>query len=110
MNPARKTIEVTLDDIWFGEPKSAANCPIARSLKRQFPKACVSVFYDYAHIGSHYARMPKAASKFVLSYDTSMLRRFKRPFTFSLEFIEQRVPVDFIEDNYYNSVMEEQAR
>jgi len=36
-------IYVTKSDIAHGRPCSACKCPLARSLKRRFPRSCVTV-------------------------------------------------------------------
>lgn len=105
----RKTITVTREDIWNGKPKDAHGCAIAVSLRRQFPGRLITVYNTRVEVGRYAALMPEKGVDFTFWFDAhKWLRYFARPFTFSLEF-HDTCPhrVDFCEDRYYNSELEE---
>lgn len=75
-------IYVTKDDIAQGQPCNSGKCPIARSLRRRFPKAFVSVGPKGCMLGETLLELPKAAQRFVNRFDSNPASA--RPFYFSL--------------------------
>jgi hypothetical protein len=96
MNPiARKTIEVTRDDIRNGIPYNSFNCPIARAVQRQFPNHPTRVFVTYMTLGGLRGELPEEAIDFIGRFDNKLFkweRWLMRPFTFSVEF--EATPID----------------
>lgn len=90
-------IEVTADNIAFGERASCKRCPVAFAIQRVLKRTCVvEVHADCAWL-RHLCQtaqtgvdLPDEAIDFIEAFDT---RRIVKPFAFAL-----RIPVEFLRE------------
>jgi len=74
-------IYVTKDDIKKGESCHAGKCPIARSLKRRFPKTFVSVGPWGMMLRDAILELPMSVRHFIRKFDS---QQKVNPFSFKL--------------------------
>lgn len=75
-------ITVTAKHIKNGKPKKVSVCPIALSLKEQFPNKRICVEGYVIHIGNLSFSVSERARKFILKFDQKLP---VKPFTFNLK-------------------------
>ena len=77
-----KTIKVTQEDIDKATPASCCYCPIARALRRAFPRRRVAVGPIFITVGRERAYPPVKACEFITAFDSG---RTVKPFSFKLD-------------------------
>ena len=75
-------IEVTQQDIFDGRPNNGFACPIAFAVRRAVGGRALVNDKEVTAAGE-YAKMPQAASNFVIEFDCGLM---VSPFSFELEF------------------------
>lgn len=79
-------------DIWFGEQKSADDCPIARAVKRATGRhdVCVKPNCIYFFRANKYVTIPYEVTDFIYNFDWG---RNVKPFSFELKLNPAQVEV-----------------
>lgn len=62
-------INVTARDIKFGIAVHGSRCPIARAIRRHFPKTDIAVSQTRFWVGSTPHHLPEAATRFIRDFD-----------------------------------------
>lgn len=76
-------IYVTKNDIAHGIPRNSGQCPIARSMRRRFPRRFITVGPCVAMVGFRMAVLPTVARSFIFRFDLRPTRQ--KPIVFTLD-------------------------
>jgi len=65
-------IHISEEDIQKGLAKSLTHCPIALSIRRQYPHLWVHVLSPYLEIGSTILHFPESIRQFIRDFDQNL--------------------------------------
>lgn len=87
----KETVEVTAEDIKFGQPRSHCDCPVARATKRTTSSSSVVVdTIGFFVNGQPAAVTTDGVTKFMEEFDSDETRHLCRPFSFPLTYWERQ--------------------